>query len=136
VTIVVDSSVVVAALVDVGPDGTWARAGLRGNDLAAPAHVHVEVSNVLRRAVLAGRLGTDAGALAHRDLVDLPLTSFPFEPLADRVWELRPTVTAYDAAFVALAEALDSPLWTLDRRLAAASGPRCPFELPGGARGD
>ena len=130
-TIVVDSSAVVAALVDVGPDGDWARAGLRGNDLAAPAHLYVEVSDVLRRAVLAGRLGMDVAALAHRDLVGLPLTSLPFEPLADRVWELHSTVTAYDAAFVALAEALGAPLWTLNRRLAAASGPRCAFELPG-----
>jgi predicted nucleic acid-binding protein len=131
VTIVVDSSAVVAALVDAGPDGEWARAGLRGNELAAPAHLYVEVSNVLRRAVLAGRIGADAGALAHRDLVDLPLTSFPFEPLAERVWALHPAVTAYDAAFVALAEAVDAPLWTLDRRLAAAPGPRCEFRLPG-----
>ncbi|WP_346619231.1 type II toxin-antitoxin system VapC family toxin [Blastococcus montanus] len=129
-TIVVDASAVVAALIDGGPDGSWARAGLRAEDLAAPSHVYVEVSNVLRRAVLAGRLGADVGALAHRDLVGLPLTSFPFEPLADRVWELHPAVTAYDAAYVALAEALDAPLWTLDRRLAAAPGPRCSFRLP------
>jgi predicted nucleic acid-binding protein len=130
VTIVVDASAVVAALIDGGPDGSWARAGLRDEDLAAPPHVYVEVSNVLRRAVLAGRLGSDVGALAHRDLVDLPLATFPFEPLADRVWELHPGVTAYDAAYVALAEALDAPLWTLDRRLAAAPGPQCSFRLP------
>ncbi len=129
-TIVVDSSAVVAALVDGGPDGNWARTGMRSDDLAAPGHLYVEVSNVLRRAVLAGRLGGDAGALAHRDLVELSLTSFPFEPLADRVWELHPAVTAYDAAFVALAEEIDAPLWTLDRRLAAAPGPRCGFRLP------
>jgi predicted nucleic acid-binding protein len=132
VTIVVDSSAVVAALVDSGPDGVWARKGLLANPLAAPAHVHVEASNVLRRAVLAGRLGREVAALAHRDLVQLPLIIFPFEPLADRVWQLHPAVTAYDAAFVALAEELDAPLWTLDRRLADASGPRCAFRLPGG----
>jgi predicted nucleic acid-binding protein len=132
VTIVVDSSAVVAALVDEGVDGAWAREGLRGDALAAPAHLHVEVSNVLRRAVLAGRLGREVAALAHRDLVELPVTAFPFQPLADRVWELHPTVTAYDAAFVALAEELDVPLWTLDRRLAAAPGPRCAFRIPGG----
>ena len=131
-TIVVDSSAVVAALVDDGPDGTWARAGLRGDALAAPAHLFVEVSNVLRWAVLTGRLSREAAALAHRDLVQLPVTSFPFEPLGDRVWELHPTVTAYDAAYVALAEELDAPLWTLDRRLAAASGPRCSFRTPEG----
>jgi predicted nucleic acid-binding protein len=132
VTIVVDSSAVVAALVDSGPDGVWAREGLRADPLAAPAHLQVEASNVLRRAVLAGRLGREVAALAHRDLVQLPLIIFPFEPLAQRVWELHPTVPAYDAAFVALAEELDAPLWTLDRRLAGASGPRCAFRLPGG----
>jgi predicted nucleic acid-binding protein len=130
VTIVVDSSAVVAALVDDGSDGTWARVGLRANVLAAPAHLYVEVPNVLRRAVLAQRLGRDAAALAHRDLVQLPVTIFPLEPLGDRIWELHPTVTAYDAAFVALAEELGAPLWTLDRRLVDASGPRCTFHTP------
>jgi predicted nucleic acid-binding protein len=130
VTIVVDSSVVVAALVDGGAEGSWARAALPANIVAAPAHLYVEVSNVLRRAVLAGRLGRDASALAHRDLVQMSVSTFPFQPLAERVWALHPTVTAYDAAFVALAEALDAELWTLDRRLAAASGPRCTFRLP------
>jgi predicted nucleic acid-binding protein len=129
-TIVVDSSAVVAALVDGGPDGSWARTGLRANALVAPAHLYVEVSNVLRRAANSGRLVREVAALAHSDLVHLPLTSFPFEPLADRVWELHPTVTSYDAAFVALAEELDAPLWTLDRRLAGASGPRCTFRTP------
>jgi predicted nucleic acid-binding protein len=132
VTIVVDASVVVAALVDGGADGGWARDGLRSAVLAAPAHLQVEVSNVLRRAVLTGRLGRDAAALAHRDLAQMSVTVFPFEVLAERVWELHSTVTAYDAAYVALAEELDAPLWTLDRRLAAASGPRCAFQTPAG----
>ena len=129
-TIVVDSSTVVAALVDDGPDGTWARAGLRGDVLAAPAHLYVEVSNVLRRAVLGGRLGRDAAALAHRDLVQLPVTTFPFEPLVDRVWELQATLPAYEAEFVARAEGLDARLCSLARGLAAAPGPRCPFRTP------
>ncbi|WP_141242955.1 type II toxin-antitoxin system VapC family toxin [Geodermatophilus obscurus] len=58
------------------------------------------------------------------------MTTFPFEPLGDRVWELHPAVTAYDAAFVALAEELGAPLWTLDRRLADSPGPRCTFRTP------
>jgi predicted nucleic acid-binding protein len=130
VTIVVDSSVVVAALVDSGSDGSWARTGLRGQELAAPAHLYVEVSNVLRRAVVTGRLGREVGAMAHADLVRMPVTSFPFEPLAERVWALHGAVTSYDAAFVALAEELGAPLWTLDRKVAAASGPRCTFQVP------
>ena len=131
-TIVVDSSAVVAALVDGGPDGSWSLNGLRANALAAPAHLYVEVSNVLRRAVLSGRLGSEVAALAHRDLVQLPVIVFPFEPLSDRVWQLHPTVTAYDAAFVALAEELEAPLRTLDRTLATSSGPRCGFHTPDG----
>ena len=67
---------------------------------------------------------------AVSDLVQLPVAVFPFEPLGDRVWELHTTVTAYDAVYVALAEVLDAPLWTLDRRLAAAPGPRCAFRTP------
>ncbi len=127
---VVDSSAVVAALVDDGPDGSWARAGMRGEELVAPGHLYVEVSNVLRRAALSGQLAREVAALAHRDLVQAPVTILPLEPMADRIWELHPSVTAYDAAFVALAEELDAPLCTLDRRLAASSGPRCTFRLP------
>lgn len=90
----------------------------------------VEVSNVLRREVLAGTIGRDVAALAHADLLDLRVLTFGFEILAARVWALHPTVTAYDAAYVALAERLDVPLLTLDRRLARASGPSCAFLLP------
>lgn len=129
-TIVVDSSVVVAALIDEGAIGAWARAGLEGQVLVAPTHLLVEVSNVLRRAVVSGGLGRDVATLAHRDLVDLPVHLFPFEPLAARVWELHDTVTAHDAAYVALAEELDVPLWTLDRRLTRAAGIRCSFRTP------
>jgi predicted nucleic acid-binding protein len=130
VTVVVDSSAVVAALVDEGPDGRWARRQLARTFLAAPAHLFVEVSSVLRRSVLAGSLGRDVAALAHDDLLHLQVTVFPFEPFAGRIWELHPTVTAYDAGYVAVAEALDAPLITLDRRLARANGPTCDFLLP------
>ncbi|MBB3086704.1 type II toxin-antitoxin system VapC family toxin [Geodermatophilus sabuli] len=129
-TLVVDASAVLAALVDSGDEGTWVRRQVRGEALAAPGHLLVEVSGALRRAVLGGRLGRDVAILAHHDLVQLSVTSFPFEPLAPRVWALHPTVTAYAAAYVALAEELGAPLLTLDRRLARASGPACDFLLP------
>ena len=110
------------------PDALGERVRLTGTRL--PAHMPVEASNVLRRAVVAGHLGRDVAALAHPDLVQLRVTAFAFEPLASRVWARHPTVTAYDAAYVALAEELDAPLATLDRRLARANGPTCEFLLP------
>lgn len=90
----------------------------------------VEVANILRRAALAGRVTDDVAALAHADLVTLRVELFPYGPVADRVWQLRGDVTAYEAWYVALAEALDAPLVTLDERLARAAGPRCSFKTP------
>ena len=129
-TLVVDASALAAALIDAGDVGDWARERLRNESLAAPGHVYVEVSNVARRAVLTDAVSRDVGALAHEDLAQVPLTTFPFEPFSTRVWQLHPTLTAYDAAYVALAEELHAPLMTLDRRLAAATGPACQFWLP------
>ncbi|MCO7218461.1 type II toxin-antitoxin system VapC family toxin [Klenkia sp. PcliD-1-E] len=126
-TIVVDSSVVVAALIDDGPDGEWASAGLRGDSLAGPAHLYIEVSSVIRRRVLSGQLSEDLGALVHREAMELPVDVFDLRAVAGRVWALHSSVTPYDAAYVALAEELGAPLWTLDRRLARANGPRCTF---------
>ena len=129
-TSVVDASAVVAALVDGGPDGEWAAAELGRESLAAPHLMPVEAANILRRAALAGDLSPEIAALAHVDLVRLRVDLFPYEPNAQRVWELRSNLTAYDAWYVALAEALEGPLITLDRRVAGASGPRCEVRLP------
>ena len=90
----------------------------------------VEVANILRRAALAGDLSTDLAALAHDDLIRLRVELFPYEPHAKRVWELRENLTAYDALYVALAEALDVELVTLDRRVAGAPGLLCDVRLP------
>jgi predicted nucleic acid-binding protein len=87
----------------------------------------VEVSSILRHAVLAGSLGLDVAALTHADLLDLRVALHAYEPLAARCWELHANITPYDAWYVALAEALDAPLATLDARLARAPGPRCDF---------
>jgi predicted nucleic acid-binding protein len=90
----------------------------------------VEAANILRRAALAGHISDEAASFAHGDLLLLRVELVPYEPLARRVWELRPNVTAYDGWYVALAEALHAPLATLDRRLAESTGPRCTFRTP------
>lgn len=129
-TLVVDASVVVAALVDGGPDGTWAERVLASEPLVAPHLMPVEATNILRRAAIAGDLSPDAASLARANLMRLQVELFPFEPVSVRAWELRETLTAYDAWYVAMAEALDLALATLDARLARAPGPRCRFVMP------
>lgn len=130
-TLVVDASVVVAALVDTGPDGTWAEGLLLGDDLVGPCLLPCEVANILRRADLAGEISREAASLAHADLVALRIGLFPYEPFATRIWELRSNLTTYDAWYVALAEMLPAKLATLDSRLVRAPGPRCRFIGPG-----
>lgn len=130
-TLVVDASVVVAALVDSGSTGRWAEELLTAPGLAAPHLLPVEVANVLRRAASACEISHDVATLAHADIGDLRLDLFAYEPVADRAWELRQNLSSYDAWYVALAELLDAPLATLDGRLAAAPGPRCRFLQPG-----
>lgn len=132
--LVVDASVLVVALGDDGPDGDVARARLRGEQLAAPELVDLEVTSVVRRQFQAGMLDRRRAKLALDDLAALPLERAPHLPLVTRCWELRDTLTVYDACYVALAEALDATLLTADRRMARASGPRCTFELVPGSR--
>ncbi len=90
----------------------------------------VEATNILRRAVLSGQVSADSAALAHADLLALPIQLFPYAPFAGRVWDLRANLTSYDAWYVALAETLDAKLATLDVRLSRAQGARCLFEVP------
>ncbi len=127
---VVDASVLVAATADAGPEGIWAEAVLGGGNLAAPHLVLAEATNVLRRLEKVGRLTRLEATAAHRDVLRLDIDLFPFEPFAERVWELRSNLTSYDAWYIAVAEALNLPLATIDRRLAQASGPVCRFMIP------
>lgn len=89
--------------------------------LCAPHLIDIESAHVLRRYVLSGAISADRGAAAIQDLADLPLSRYPHEVLLPRIWQLRHNLTAYDAAYVALAEALDVPLLTRDKALASAS---------------
>lgn len=127
--LVADASVVVLVVADASDAGAVLRARLRGDAVCAPDLLRVEVVSALRRMTAAGQLtGAQAGA-AIDDLLELPLSVFPTTPLLRRAWELRENLSAYDACYVALAEALACPLLTTDGRLARASGPRCAIEL-------
>jgi predicted nucleic acid-binding protein len=127
--IVVDASVLASALADDGVDGDRARERLRGERLAAPELVDLEVASVLRRASRHGRLDDRRAHRALEDLAAIPLARASHRPLLARVWELRENITAYDAAYVAVAEALEVPLLTADERLHRAPGTRCEIEL-------
>lgn len=128
--IVVDASVLANALADDGADGRVAREALRtSNDLAAPDLVDVETVSVLRKRWLAGTLSDERFASAVGDLEDLELDRYPTLPLMRRAFELRANVTAYDATYVALAEALGCEILTGDGRLAGAPGLRCPVQV-------
>ena len=130
VTLVVDASVLVAALVDSGPEGKWAESVIAEGSLTGPELVLVEVTNVLRRLEQTGEISRLEATSAHRDLLRLDLGLFAFAPFAGRVWELRSNLSSYDAWYVAMAEAFDCPLATLDRRLSRATGPDCDFLTP------
>ena len=129
-SIVVDASVLVAALVDTGPQGAWSEDVLENGPLNAPELARVEAANILRRLERAGEIATAEANAAFEDLIDLDLELFAFDAFAERVWELRRNVTAYDASYVALAESLKAPLATLDESLANATGPKCRFLIP------
>ena len=129
-TVVLDASVVVGALVDGWEVGAWAEKVLRDPRLTAPHHLPVEVASILRRAAASGDVSPDVAWLAQADLLGLRVELVAYAPLAKRVWELRENVTAYDAWYVVLAERVDAPLATLDRRLTRASGLRCQFLVP------
>lgn len=90
--------------------------------LHAPHLLDLEVTQVLRRYARAGQIPTQRCREALEDLRGLRLVRYPHNVLLARIWELRDSLTAYDAAYVALAEALDAPLLTRDNRLAAARG--------------
>jgi predicted nucleic acid-binding protein len=127
--LVIDASALVRVIADDGPDGDRARARLHGEQLRAPELIDLEAVSALRRLLGAGWLDSRRAELALADLSQLPLDRSSHVPLVPRIWELRENVSAYDAAYVALAEALDVELLTADARLAAAPGLRCAVSL-------
>ena len=99
-------------LLDAGSAGRWAADVLTGANLFAPTLMPFECANVVRRQELSGAVSTDQAAQAHADLLDLSVELWPYEVLANRVWNLRSNLSCYDAAYVALAEILDTSLIT------------------------
>jgi predicted nucleic acid-binding protein len=128
--IVCDASAIVAALLDSGTDGQWAMARLADGDLYAPTLLPFECANVMRRQELAGTISPDQAVQAHSDLRDLAIDYWPYEPLAQRIWELRGNLSSYDAAYVALAEELGAIVVTLDVRMQRAPNLGCEVVCP------
>ena len=128
--IVVDCSVLLDVLLRT-PAAAVAESRLfvTGETFHAPHLLDVEVAQVVRRYAANGEIDAERGRLALIDLADFPIQRYPHDFLLPRIWELRNNLTAYDAAYVALAEALDAPLLTRDRRLANAAGIRAHIEL-------
>jgi predicted nucleic acid-binding protein len=120
--LVVDTSAVLAALAQKPPDQALVARLSDDGDLHAPHLIDIELLNALRGLVRGGVLNADRAEDVRTDVADLALTRYGHEPLADRIWALRENLSAYDAAFVALAEALEVPLVTCDSRLANAPG--------------
>ncbi len=123
--IVLDASAAVAALLR---DGS-ARGAVAREQLHAPHLIDVDVAQVLRRLVASGRLAASSGQHLVTEWGALALVRHPVHALLPRVWALRENITAYDAAYVALAEALECTLLTADARLARAPGTTCPVTV-------
>jgi predicted nucleic acid-binding protein len=128
--IVVDASALLEVLLNTPAAGVIAaRLFASGESLHAPHLIDLEVVQVLRRYARAGELDASRGLEALEDLAELPLIRYPHDLFLPRLWELRQNVTAYDAAYLALAETLEARLVTRDAALRSAPGHRAWVEL-------
>lgn len=128
--IVVDASAVLEVLLRTTAAEDVERRLFSGTDSwHAPHLIDLEVAQVVRRYTLAGQIDPERGREALADLGDLPITRYSHTHFLPQIWELRHNVTAYDAAYVALAEVLRAPLFTRDARLAGSSGHQASIEL-------
>jgi predicted nucleic acid-binding protein len=128
--IVVDASALLEALLRTpAAEAVERRLFADRQTLHAPHLLDVEVAQVIRRFAVNGEIDQKRGRAALTDLADFPLRRYPHDFLLPRVWELRHNLTAYDAVYVALAEALDAPLLTRDQRIVSAAGHLATIEL-------
>ncbi len=112
-------------VLDATERGDAIATAIGGRQIAVPTVAEYEVTNVIRRYEAAGRLQAMQSGRAYARFRAIPLMLAEFSILADRIWELRPNVATVDAAYVTLAEALNTELLTADARLSRANGPRC-----------
>ncbi|MCZ6623221.1 MAG: type II toxin-antitoxin system VapC family toxin [Deltaproteobacteria bacterium] len=128
--IVIDASALLEVLLNTPAAGKVAERLFAENDtLHAPHVLDLEVVQVLRRYTFSGEMDVERSEQALEDLADLPLNRYPHDVFLFRIWALRRNLTAYDAAYVALAEALDAPLITRDTALARAPGHHARVEV-------
>ncbi len=131
--LVLDASAAVAVLLNLGSaaGNIRLRTSLPGENLHVPHLFDVEVLHVLRRHSLRGTLSGQRESAAMAGLRDMRLSRYSHTAFTDRIWELKNNLSAYDAAYVALAETLSAPLVTTDARLAQAPGIRAEVEVYG-----
>ena len=125
--IVLDASAAVALLVDGGPLGAEVGRVLKEHEVAYPSLLPYEVASALRRLSSNNVIGQRLAESSLDAVAELGSESFEFAELAARVWELRHNISTYDACYIALAELLEVPLLTLDKRLRRSPGVRCDF---------
>ncbi|MBO6557035.1 MAG: type II toxin-antitoxin system VapC family toxin [Pseudomonadales bacterium] len=128
-SVVVDASIVVAALTETDHRGIWAGAVMSGEELLAPDLMPYEVAQVLRRLERSGAIRSEQAYESFLVLGALDIQLYPFDDLNDRIWSLRHNFSSYDAAYVATAEIAGAPLATLDLKMASQPAD-CDFLTP------